>query len=162
MADPLAPVVDARYRLRAADLQNRTARLRIHNVTMQGVEAVRPVLHFAGERPLVVDSAQCNDLARITGSAVPAEWIGQEIVLVPVTEDNSTTLLILGPDEPHPTPKPTQATDKRSALPPAPRIEISIRTLVIALLLFALLLLIYELTRNLDWRQIQQLIELQF
>lgn len=97
----LSPLVDERYRLTLADLEGRPRRLRVANVTTQGVEELVPVLHFEGTtKRLVLTPAQSRQLIAITGSAIFANWIGQTLVLQPRRSGGEMQINIQPPDGP--------------------------------------------------------------
>jgi hypothetical protein len=81
----LSEVVDGEYRLRVADLGGEPLRVRIVNVSYQGLEEMTPVLHFAGQtRRLHLTQAQCRSLIELTGTATPSGWVGHTVELHPV------------------------------------------------------------------------------
>ncbi|HXF61764.1 MAG TPA: hypothetical protein VNK95_09105, partial [Caldilineaceae bacterium] len=74
--------VDEKYRLQPADLQGWPRRVVIANVTFQGIEEARPVLHFAGQtKRLALSAEQTRQLIALTGSAQFSDWIGRAVVL---------------------------------------------------------------------------------
>ncbi len=79
----LSSIVDLRYRLQAADIGQRVLRLTINNISVQGVEDLRPVLHFAEfpTKRLVLDRDQRQALIQMTGSMLFDDWVGQQIDL---------------------------------------------------------------------------------
>lgn len=91
-----APRMESRYRMQPTDLFHGPAWLTIANVSYQGVERLRPVLHFAehGKR-LILNPRQCDELAALTGSAVPREWIGRRVVLEPYEDEGGPSIAIL-------------------------------------------------------------------
>ncbi len=76
----------AAYRLHPRDLdEQRTATIR--RVTYEGVEALRPVLHFEGvAKPLVLSVEQGRALMRLTGESLCERWIGHEVTLSPAED----------------------------------------------------------------------------
>ncbi len=147
----LSPIVDARHRLRPDDLYNGALATTILNVTLQGVEAIRPVLHLAqAPKPLVLDAAQCNDIARITGSAVPNSWIGSEIVLNPNIRDDVLTIDIHAPGE-------LLLSPRRGRV--ALRLTPGVRSLLIGILIVLLFLLVYQVEQSeFLWNELLQLL----
>lgn len=90
--------VDEKYRLQPADLQGRPRRVVIANVTYQGLEDVRPVLHFAGQtKRLALDAEQTRQLIALTGSAQLTDWIGRTVVLQPPRR-GETAIRIVAPN----------------------------------------------------------------
>ena len=79
----LSSIVDLRYRLQPADIGQRVLRLTINNISVQGVEDLRPVLHFAEfpTKRLVLDSDQRRALIQMTGSVLFADWVGHQVDL---------------------------------------------------------------------------------
>lgn len=125
------PAVEARHRLHPADLAGKPRTLTIARITMQGVEEARPLAYFQGVNlPLALTPAHCNDLARITGSAVLRDWHGVTVVLDPVESDDGMACVIRAPGEP-------VAPRRRQA--PTLRFSTRVRRLLLALL-FGLLL----------------------
>jgi hypothetical protein len=87
--------VDQKYRLQPADLQGRPRRVVIANVTYQGLEDARPVLHFVGQtKRLVLNADQTRQLIALTGSAHFADWVGRPIVLQPPRHDTSAIQIV--------------------------------------------------------------------
>ena len=81
--------------LKPQDLDRRPITLTVSNVSLQGVERLQPVLHFTSiDRRLVLDDAQCDAMARITGRALLDEWIGARITLTPAPEEAGATIRI--------------------------------------------------------------------
>ncbi len=73
-------VVDQKYRLQAQDLGGKQVTATVSNVTLQGLERVQPVLHFRRlHKRMVLDDAQSDTMARITGQAVLEAWIGARV-----------------------------------------------------------------------------------
>lgn len=80
----LSETVDEKYRIGIDDLEGRARRLVIANVSYQGVEEMRPVLHFEGmNKRLVLSASQSTDMIRMTHTAIPSDWIGESVVLRP-------------------------------------------------------------------------------
>ena len=80
----ISPLVDADYRLHAADLAGFPRHVVIANVTYQGIEEMRPVLHFEGQtKRLVLSPGQVNQLIDITGTVLSSRWIGVPLILQP-------------------------------------------------------------------------------
>jgi hypothetical protein len=91
----ISPIVDANYRLQAADLEGMARQVEIANVTYQGVEEMTPVLHFVGQtKRLVLSPEQVTQIIDITGSTLFAQWIGVAIVLQPPKSKSETHILI--------------------------------------------------------------------
>jgi len=79
---PDSQVVEEQYRLHASDLPRGQRRVRITNITYQGVEEVRLLLHFAEiTKPLALNDTQCRAVIDSTGSGHVPDWIGQTITL---------------------------------------------------------------------------------
>jgi hypothetical protein len=79
-----SPIVDADYRLHAADLAGQPRQVIIANVTYQGVEEMVPVLHFEGQtKRLVLSGEQAAQLLAITGTVLHQRWIGLPLILQP-------------------------------------------------------------------------------
>lgn len=91
----LSPIVDERYRLKPADV-GPTTRVTIKNVSLQGVEQLRPVLHLAEfpTKRLVIDSTQCEALIRLIGSPFLTDWIGHQVDLTTITAEEQTRIMI--------------------------------------------------------------------
>lgn len=90
--------IDDKYRIHAADLDSRTHRLVISNISYQGVEEMRPVLHFEGlTKRLVLTQQQSYDMIRLTHSSIPTEWIGETVLLEPVHVGGDAVIEILSP-----------------------------------------------------------------
>lgn len=107
---PYSQVVEQRYRVQPLDLGGPTLVV-ITNVTLQGLEQIHPVLHFDRlQKRLMLDDAQSDELARITQSAVFADWVGHEVLLTPVSEDNETRIALSSPSAP-PSPLPVQPAE---------------------------------------------------
>lgn len=97
-------VVERRYRLQADDLIAGPVVVTITNVTVEGLETLRPVIHFDKlDKPLVLDPGSANDLAHLTRSAVMEEWIGHSVQLAPVEGPDGLALAFLLPAAPTPT-----------------------------------------------------------
>ena len=80
----LSETVDEKYRISVDDLDGHARRLVIANVSYQGVEEMRPVLHFEGlTKRLVLTSNQSHDMIRLTHTAIPSDWIGETVNLRP-------------------------------------------------------------------------------
>ena len=69
---------------------------------------MRPVLHFDkfGKR-LVLDDVQSDELARVTRSAVFADWVGHAVMLEAIDEDGAARIALFSP-LPSPPPQPTR------------------------------------------------------
>jgi hypothetical protein len=75
---------DTKYWLQPDDLQGHPRRILIANVTFQGLEEAKPVLHFAGQsKRLVLTPDHCRQLLELSGSTLFADWIGRTVVLHP-------------------------------------------------------------------------------
>ena len=94
---PHSRVVEQRYRLQPSDLRG-PMQVAITNVSLQGLEKIRPVLHFDkfGKR-LVLDDVQSDELARITRSAVFADWVGCAVMLEPIDEEGVMRIALSAP-----------------------------------------------------------------
>jgi len=99
----LSPIVDQRYRLKPTDIGQATLRVTIQNVSFQGVEELKPVLHLVEfpTKRFVVDRAQCQALIRLTGSPLLLDWIGHQIDLKTITAEEQTNILIAAPQAAH-------------------------------------------------------------
>lgn len=79
---PESRPVEERYRLLPTDLGRTGRSMRIQNISYQGVENVRLVLHFAEtHKALALDPTQCRDLIRSTGSGKIEEWLDRTVLL---------------------------------------------------------------------------------
>jgi hypothetical protein len=88
-----SPIVDANYRLQPADLEGAARQVVIANVSFQGLEAMTPVLHFAGQsKRLVLSPEQVREMVEITGTTLFPQWIGVPVVLKPETVQKQTTI----------------------------------------------------------------------
>ena len=88
----ISPLVDADYRLYAADLAGMARQVVIANVTYQGIEEMRPVLHIEGQtKRLVLSPEQVNQLIEITGTALLSRWIG---IAIPSSSGTHTSFEI--------------------------------------------------------------------
>jgi len=98
----LSSIVDLRYRLQPADIGPRGLRLTINNISVQGVEDLRPVLHFAEfpTKRLVLDRDQRQALIQMTGSVLFADWVGRQVELS--TEMGGVTHAAPGEADPEP------------------------------------------------------------
>ena len=137
-------IVDSRHRLQAADLGDEPRPATITNVSIQGLEAARPVLHLAEfSKLLVLDPAQCNELARISHSALSQDWIGQKIMLARQQVDGEWRIVLHGPDGPRPARRDTdnqqRSTGSRRTVAELPRP--SRRTLILLVLMAAIVML---------------------
>src|SRR5688572_23933069 len=103
-ADSQVPVVDRLYRLQAADLGGVHSRPRsatVRFVGAQGIERPAPVLHFAGvAKPLVLDAANVAAIVRLAGSPLQRDWLGQEVVLAVVSEEETPVVRLFAPGDP--------------------------------------------------------------
>lgn len=109
---PHSRVVEQQYRLQPSDLHG-PALATITNVSLQGLEEMRPVLHFDkfGKR-LVLDDVQSDELARVTRSAVFADWVGHAVMLEPIGEEGAARISLSSPPS-QPTPQPTRPRQKQ-------------------------------------------------
>jgi hypothetical protein len=97
----LSPPLDERYRLTYADLAGQPRRLRIANVTTQGLEDLVPVLHFDGTtKRLVLTPVQSQQLIALTGSTIFSDWIGQMVILQPRRAGSERQIALQPPDGP--------------------------------------------------------------
>jgi hypothetical protein len=98
------PIVDRLYRLQPADLGGvhappRSATVRF--VGTQGIERPAPVLHFQGiAKPLVLDAANVTTMAALAGSPLQRDWLGKEVVLGVVVEDNMPVVRLFASGDP--------------------------------------------------------------
>lgn len=91
----ISPVVDAEYRIHPADLQGSTRHVVVTNVTYQGVEAMTPVLHFAGQtKRLVMTPEHVSQMVEITGSILHEQWLGCHLLLQPRVAKRESSILI--------------------------------------------------------------------
>lgn len=94
-------IVDAKYRIHAADLQGQEREWVVANVSYQGLEDMSPVLHIEGSaKRLVLDSEQSRQMMQLTRTAMPDEWIGARIRVSPVQKPGSETIAIRSVDLP--------------------------------------------------------------
>jgi len=116
---PHSSVVEQRYRLQPSDLRGPT-QATIVNVSLQGLEKMRPVLHFDrfGKR-LVLNDVQSDELAHITHSAVLADWVGCAVMLEPIDEEGAVRISLSSPlsQQPMSRPKPRLKQPRRSSTP---------------------------------------------
>lgn len=97
----ISHLVDERYRLTVDDLADRPRRVRIANVTTQGLEELVPVLHFEGiAKRLVLTPAQSQQMIRVSGSTLFADWVGCSLVLQPRRVGSERQITIQPPDGP--------------------------------------------------------------
>jgi len=132
-------VVDHRYRLQPADLAHLPPRLRISGVSLQGVEQIHPVLHFADapHKPLVLDARQCQTMMQLTQSAVCTDWVGHTIQLQMASADLPPAIQIVAPTAQAPKLMPRQ----RQAAGPAQLWRTLLPILVLGLALLSVWLL---------------------
>src|SRR4051812_25358162 len=91
----ISPIVDAGYRLQAADLEGAARQVVIANVTYQGVEEMTPVLHFIGQsKRLVLSPQQVGEVIEVTGTTLFQQWVGTSIILQPVVSKKESHILI--------------------------------------------------------------------
>jgi hypothetical protein len=78
-----AAIVDQRYRLCPTDVGVTPRRVVIYNVSLQGLEALQPVLHFGTTlpKPLALTTEQAQTVMQITRSARFDDWIGHALEL---------------------------------------------------------------------------------
>ena len=133
--------INRQYRLTPTDLAEGTQRVVITNVTFQGLEEIHPVLHFDGQpKRLVCDPGQCNELARITNSAVCADWVGVALLLEAVEGDSGPTIRLRAAQDS----LPEAQSSLRASPSPAPWFG----PLGVIILLGALFLLVFLLERS--------------
>ena len=110
-----SPIVDANYRLQPADLEGTARQVVIANVSFQGLEAMTPVLHFAGQtKRLVLSPEQVRQMMEITGTTLFPQWIGVPVVLKPETIQAQTTIhLKAATPNLHARPMPVAITDDK-------------------------------------------------
>jgi hypothetical protein len=103
-AEKLIPVVDRLYRLQPADLggvHSRPRTVTVRFVGAQGIERPAPVLHFEGiAKPLVLDGLNVSAMARLAGSPLQRDWLGQKAVLAVVVEEGVASIRMFSPDDP--------------------------------------------------------------
>ena len=117
---PYSRAVEERYRLQPADLDG-PVEVTVTNVTLQGLETVQPVLHFADfGKWLTLDDVQSYELARATCSAVFQDWLGRHIVLTPLQEEEGARIAISRPGAPIPRPRRAVTPPKPTAAPADP------------------------------------------
>ncbi len=91
----ISETIDEKYRLHVDDLSGRDRRLVVSNVSYQGIEEMRPVLHFEGlTKRLVLTRDQGFEMVRLTHTPVPAYWIGQTVLLSPVDMGGEPSIMI--------------------------------------------------------------------
>ena len=80
----LSPIVDERYRLHPADLGRGAVHVTIQNVSWQGVEERRLLLHLREfpRKRLVLDQHQLQTLIQLMGTTNEKQWIGQALQIV--------------------------------------------------------------------------------
>jgi hypothetical protein len=110
-----SPIVDANYRLQPADLEGVPRQVVIANVTFQGLEAMMPVLHFAGQtKRLVLSPDQVREMVEITGTTLFPQWIGVPVILKPEVVQKQTTIhLKAATSKLHAQPMPVAITDDK-------------------------------------------------
>ena len=94
-------VVEARYRIHAADLQGRQRKWVVSNISYQGVEDMAPVLHIEGmSKRFVLDPEQSRQMMSLTNTLMPDEWVGATIRVAPVAAADSDKIVITAADLP--------------------------------------------------------------
>jgi hypothetical protein len=92
----------------------------VSNVTLQGLERMQPVLHFRRlAKRMVLDDAQSDAMARITGQAVLEAWIGARVTLSPAIDEAGHAVIHLaaaheGAGEAHALPAPPRQAPQLS------------------------------------------------
>ena len=147
-----APVVGRRYRLRPEDLLSDSVEATITNVSMEGLEVLHPVLHFDRlAKPMALNPETANDLAHVTHSAIPEEWIGQRVQIAAVDDGGDLRLTILAPSVR--VPPPVRLT-RRSSEARRQRT----RSLLIALVVLLIVLAVYLLENSTLITDVMQMI----
>ena len=77
-----AQIVDKQYRLQPSDLDRARQRVRITNVTYQGLEQMKLLLHFDQfPKPLVLEHNQIQELVSEMGGTDFRKWVGRSVEL---------------------------------------------------------------------------------
>lgn len=161
---PYSQVVEERYRLQASDLSG-PARVTITNVTLEGLEDVRPVLHFDRlHKRLAISDIQSDEIARVTGSAVMSDWIGRSITLTVVLDGDGPRIALGPPDAPvrSQTGNPPQSTGPRrpGAVDLRPLLHaahLTWQALLLLALIIALIAAVYALQNTeVLWRYVDE------
>ena len=80
----LSDTIDIHYRLQPQDLGGQPRPVLVRNVTLEGLEALTPLVHFEGmARPLALDVEQRMQIAEIARSNLLVDWIGLPLILSP-------------------------------------------------------------------------------
>ncbi len=117
---PYSRAVEERYRLQPADLDG-PVEVTVTNVTLQGLETVQPVLHFADlEKWLTLGDIQSDEMARATGSAVFQDWLGRRLTLTPLEEEGTVRIAIIRVGAPIPRPRRASPPSDSTPSSPAP------------------------------------------
>jgi hypothetical protein len=92
----ISPIIDEHYRLRPTDLGRSSVQVTIQNVSWQGVEQLRPLLHLREfpQKRLLLTSPQMQTLIDIVGSSVAQDWIGHTILLLAEYDDGELTIML--------------------------------------------------------------------
>ncbi|MBX3012147.1 MAG: hypothetical protein KF832_11605 [Caldilineaceae bacterium] len=92
----ISPIIDEHYRLHPADLGRRSVQVTIQNVSWQGVEQLRPLLHLREfpQKRLPLNSAQVQRLVEIVGSSLAQDWIGHTILLLAEREEGDLVITL--------------------------------------------------------------------
>ncbi len=91
----ISETIDEKYRLHVDDLSGRDRQLIVSNVSYQGIEEMRPVLHFEGlTKRLVLTRDQGFEMVRLTHTPVPSDWIGQTVLLSPAPMGGEPAIVI--------------------------------------------------------------------
>lgn len=95
----ISDIVDAEYRLHAADLNGHDMEWTVVNFSYQGLENLSPVLHLEGmAKRLVLDPRMSQQMMTLTHSSIPEDWIGATIHVSPSSREDNGTIQITGVD----------------------------------------------------------------
>lgn len=104
-----AKTVNGRYRLQVEELYGRQIEATIVNVSLQGVEELRVVLHLdALAKPLLLDEAQRRQLVQVMQGNSVEEWLGRSILLQPKQIEGAQVIHIDAAPAPRKAAKPAR------------------------------------------------------
>lgn len=134
----ISPIIDERYRLQPKDVGRSGMYVTVQNVSWQGVEQLRPLLHLREfpQKRLLLDQRQVQSLIEIAGSTLAQDWIGQRLVLVAEYDDGELVIMLR---------LATSATRSPVGWRPPLHLQETGRTLLLLLLLALILLLVFLL-----------------
>lgn len=149
---PLAHVIDQRYRLQPADLPPGGLQAEVLRVTKQGVEAVIPMLHLRGvARPLLLDDVNVQRMTALAGSPLHENWTGVPVALRVENEPVGPVIRLFSPDA-------TKAENTRAGAASARRSQL--RAALVLLLVLAVAFGAVYMVEN--WVMVLSLLDIQF